>query len=54
MLTTNQRLPFVHSVKPNQYTASVPKEDVTNKKRVPLVHSVKPNQYTASVPKEDV
>jgi len=28
MLKQKQRLPLVHSVKPNQYTTSVPKEDV--------------------------
>ena len=54
MSKTEQRLPLVHSVKPNQYTASVPKEDVKRKQGLQIVNSVKPNQYTASVPKEDV
>ena len=30
LLAAHARLPLVHSVKPNQYTASVPKEDVKN------------------------
>ena len=54
MLQKKQRLPWVHSVKPNQYTTSVPKEDVKKKPRLPWIHSVKPNQYTTSMPKEDV
>ena len=50
-----KEIPLVHSVKPNQYTASVPKDDVNKQKQgLPLVHSVKPNQYTAPVSKEDV
>ena len=44
----------MHSVKPNQYTASVPTEDVKKEQGLPLVHSVKPNRYTAPVPEEDV
>ena len=31
-----QRFPLVHSVKPNQYTASVPKGNVENKKKAPI------------------
>ena len=33
---TKQRLPVVHSVKPNQYTAPVPKEEVNNKTKFPI------------------
>ena len=62
--------PSVHSSKPNQYTALVPKERVSQNSWIPIstqrqanqvhstghpsVHSIKPNQYTAVVPKEDV
>ena len=49
-----QRPPWVHSITPNQYTTSVPKEDVNKNERLPWIHSVMPNQYTTSGPKEDV